>query len=100
MKEFLDLYGVFMNNQIDIYSNKHLLYNNMNISFNKTNDINAKMFILEKMITLYPEDYELYYRAGQLFKGLSKRRNCFGINFVSQLSLIIQIIFLIYAIYC
>jgi len=77
MKEFLDLYNLFLNNQIEIYANKHLLYNNMNISLNQNNDINAKIFILEKMITLYPEDYELYYCLGKVYKGASKEKELF-----------------------
>jgi len=58
----------------------------MNISLNQNNDINAKIFILEKMITLYPEDYELYYRLGKVYKGASKEKEllwyklCFSIK--------------------
>uniref|UniRef100_A0A6C0L6S6 O-GlcNAc transferase C-terminal domain-containing protein n=1 Tax=viral metagenome TaxID=1070528 RepID=A0A6C0L6S6_9ZZZZ len=77
MKEFVDLYNIFLTNQIEIYANKHLLYNNMNISLNQNNDINAKIFILEKMITLFPEDYELYYRLGKVYKGASKEKELF-----------------------
>jgi predicted O-linked N-acetylglucosamine transferase (SPINDLY family) len=74
MKEFIDLYYVLINNQIDMYLNKHILYNNMNISISRTSDINERIFILEKMITLYPEDYELYYQMGKIFKGVSKEK--------------------------
>jgi predicted O-linked N-acetylglucosamine transferase (SPINDLY family) len=58
----------------------------MNVSLNQNNDINAKIFILEKMITLYPEDYELYYRLGKVYKGASKEKEllwyklCFSIK--------------------
>ena len=77
MKEFLNLYNIFLNNKIDINVNKHFLYDKMNISLNQTSDINAKIFILEKMITLYPEDYELYYCLGKVFKGVSKEKELF-----------------------
>ena len=77
MKEFLDLYTIFISNQIDIYGNKHLIYNNMNNYLSRTTDINAIMFILEKMIILYPEDYELYYRLGKIYKGVSKEKELF-----------------------
>jgi hypothetical protein len=33
-----------------------------------------KAYVLDKMITLYPEDYELYYKMGQLYKGVSKEK--------------------------
>ena len=77
MKEFFDLYNIFINNQIDIIANKQLIYNKMNVLLNQTSDNNTKLFILEKMITLYPEDYELYYWLGKLFKGVSKEKELF-----------------------
>jgi tetratricopeptide (TPR) repeat protein len=77
MKEFIELYNLFISNQVDIVLNKQIIYDNMNVSLAQTNDINNKAYILEKMIFLYPEDYELYYKTGKLFKGLSKEKELF-----------------------
>lgn len=71
MKEFIDLYNYCLNNQIDNIEHKQHIYNNAQVAINNSNDINFKIFVLESIITLYPNDYELYYKLGKLYKGIS-----------------------------
>ena len=74
MKEFFELYNHFINNQIDTNANKHIIYNNANIALTSTKDVNLQVFILEKLVTLYPGDHELYYKLGKAHKGISKEK--------------------------
>lgn len=74
MKEFIDSFNAFMNNQFDINLHSSLIYHNLNVALASAKDINTKVFLLEMMLVLFPNDHELYYKMGNLFKGLSKEK--------------------------
>jgi predicted O-linked N-acetylglucosamine transferase (SPINDLY family) len=77
MKEFIDCYNAFMHNHLDINTQSNIIYHNLNVTLSNTPDINAKAFVLELMIGLFPNDHELYYKMGNLFKGISKEKQLF-----------------------
>lgn len=76
MNEFIQLYNSIIINNSN-YDNFQFLYYTANNALSKTEDINAKVFILEKMIILYPNDHELFYKMGKVFKGICFEKELF-----------------------
>ena len=77
MQDFLNLYQQLINNKTTIYENKHILYNLAINNIMSEENFEKKEFILTKMITLFPNDHELYYNMGRLYKGISKDKELF-----------------------
>jgi predicted O-linked N-acetylglucosamine transferase (SPINDLY family) len=71
--DFKNLCNAFFENkrQTNNATDKHLIYNNGNYILSNTNDNNIKEKTLTLMISLYPEDCELYYRMANLFNGVN-----------------------------
>jgi len=77
MNEFINLFKKFMFNKEDITNNTTIMYSLAKSIFLNTNEINIKIFILESLMTLYPNDHELYYIMGNIYKNISKDKQLF-----------------------
>ena len=72
----ISYYNLLLKNELnkDNEEYKHIIYNNANYVISNTNDIMIKEQILTKLITLYPEDHELYYRMATIFNGVNNEK--------------------------
>jgi len=71
MKEFFDLYNIFLTNPVNININSKHIYDIAMKCISNTYDINVKEKILNNMLFLYPDDPSLYYMMGTIFKGIN-----------------------------
>jgi predicted O-linked N-acetylglucosamine transferase (SPINDLY family) len=71
MKEFFDLYNIFLTNPVNISINSKHIYDIAVKCISNTHDINIKEKILTNMLFLYPDDHTLYYMMGAIFKGIN-----------------------------
>ena len=75
MQEFEEVYKSFLNVPINVTNNSKYIFDLADRLIFTMNQTHEKERILIKLLILYPNNYELYYKMGNIFKDMDKERS-------------------------